>query len=137
EEKLARGDSAAAWRDLATADRLGGQSDSVVKLRPQYAERAPGEGGLNLVAGQTQVALAELDQLQQLGMFGETVRLYRQVSKLLQEAERSAAHGHFSVAAATISQARDLIGKQPTEEGTMEIARQLELRREQMAGKES
>ena len=137
EEKLARGDSAAAWRDLATADRLGGQSDAVVKLRQQYAERALSEVRRNLAAGQTQVALAELDQLQRLGMFGETVRLYRQVSKLLQEAEYSAAHGHFSQAAATISQARDLIGKQPTEEGTMEIARQLELRREQMAGKEA
>jgi FHA domain len=136
-EKLARGDSAAAWRDLATADRLGGQSEAVGKLREQYAERALGEVRRNLAAGQTQVALAELDQLQRLGQFGEKVRLYRQVAKLLQETEHAAAHGHFAQAATTLAQARDLVGKRPSEEGTMEIARQLESRSQQMTGRES
>ncbi|HEY4232425.1 MAG TPA: FHA domain-containing protein [Lacipirellulaceae bacterium] len=137
EEKLARGESAAAWRDLATADLLGGQAEAIGQLRQKYAERALGEARRNLAAGQTQAALAELDQLQRRGMFGETARLYRQIAKLMQDVEREAAHGHFAQATATLARAGDLIGKRPTEEGTMELARQLETRREQIAGRES
>jgi hypothetical protein len=136
-ERLARGDSAAAWRDLATADRLGGQTEGAGQLREQYIERALGEVWRNLAAGQTQSALAGLDQLQRLGMFGETVRLYRQMAKLLQQTERSASHGHIAQAVATLAQARDLIGKPPAEEGTIEIAEQLERRMAQLADRES
>ena len=132
EAAFARGDSIAAWRDLATADRLGGQSAAAARLRQEYLERALREVRRNMVAGQPQAALAELDQLQRRGMCGETARLYRQIAKLVQEADRAAAHGHFAQAAATLSQARDLIGKHPTDEGTMEIAQKLEVRAQQM-----
>ena len=137
EVAFARGDSTAAWRDLATAERLAGQSAATGRLRQQYLERVLGEVRRNLVAGQPQAALAELDQLQRRGMCGETTRLYRQIAKLVQEANRAVAHGHFAQAAATLSQARDLVGKHPTEESTMEIAQKLEARAQQSLDREA
>jgi FHA domain len=137
EEQFVRGDSVAAWRDLAMADRLGGQAEATRRLRDQYAERAMGEARRNLVGGQPQAALAQLDHVQRRGMTSETARLYRQVAKLMQDASRAAAHGHFSEAAATYAKARDLIGKRPCEEGTMEVAQYLEAQGQQALGREA
>src|SRR3990172_6250756 len=50
-DRLAHGDSAAGWRDLATADRLGGEAEAIARLRHHYADRGISEGRHSLAAG--------------------------------------------------------------------------------------
>src|SRR3990172_473035 len=50
-DRFARGESAAGWQDLAVAERLGGQSGAIGKLRQQYAGTALDEVRRYLAAG--------------------------------------------------------------------------------------
>ena len=65
-DRLADGDSAAGWRDLATADKLGGEADAIDRLRHRYAEAVIREAAHYLAAGQAAPALLELDKLHSL-----------------------------------------------------------------------
>ncbi len=59
-DRLAHGDSVAGWRDLATADRLGGEAEAIARLRHQYADNVISEVRHYLAAGQAAPALLEL-----------------------------------------------------------------------------
>jgi hypothetical protein len=137
EEHLARGDSNAAWRDLAVADRLGGQSEAIDDLHQKITERSLEAAVRNLAAGQTQGALDELDRLGHRGLGGENARLLRQVAKLLAEVDFAAAHGHFAQAAATLNQASELIAVAHSRADTMDINEQLDSRKARLASRES
>jgi hypothetical protein len=137
EENLARGDSNAAWRDLAVADRLGGQVAAIDKLREKFAERSLDTAARNLAAGQTKAALDELDRLGRRGLGGERARLLRQVAKMLEDVDFAAAHGHFAQAAAVLCQASELVAGAHSRVDTMDIGRQLESRKAQLASRES
>src|SRR3989337_540478 len=50
-QRVARGDSAAGWQDLAVAERLGGQAEAISKLREQMAAAALDEVRRYLAAG--------------------------------------------------------------------------------------
>ncbi len=62
-DRFARGDSAAGWQDLQVAERLGGQSDAVSKLREQIVTATLDEVRRYLAAGQLSAAVARLAKL--------------------------------------------------------------------------
>ena len=117
--RFARGDSAAGWKDLAIADRLGGQTDAIGRARLSYADQAMHEVRQYLAAGQAVPALTRLEKLQQRGLADEAARLCRQVAQQMHEAEVSADHGHFAEAAAAIGRAASIARLNAKESDTM------------------
>jgi hypothetical protein len=125
-ECFARGETSAGWHDLQQADRLGGQTDAISKLRMQYAERVLSEAQTYVLANQPAAAIALLDKLSRHGLVDERSRMLRQLAQLLQEAERAASHGHFAEAATTVARAAALAERQAAGMSTMdEIAARL------------
>jgi hypothetical protein len=125
-DRLAHGDSAAGWRDLATADRLGGEADAITRLRHQYAESVISEVLHYLAAGQATPALLELDKLHRHGLADERVRACRQIAQLMHEADRSSSRGHFAEASLAIDRAKVLATSYASGKDTMDkIVRRL------------
>jgi hypothetical protein len=125
-DRLAHGDSAGGWQDLATAGRLGGEAETITRLRRQYADRVLDEVCRNLAAGQSTPALLELEKLHRHGLADERVRACRQIGQLMQEAEQASARGHFAEASAAIGRAAGLAASCGAGNDTMEhIARRL------------
>ena len=137
EAQLKQGDSAAAWQDLAMADRLGGQSEAINALRLAFAERTLEEVHSYVVAGQSAAALDRLERLRQRGLFGETARFYQRIATLMQTAHQSALHGHFADASEALAQAKSLAAATSSPKGTMEIVRQLETESGRLAGRDA
>src|SRR3989304_5254711 len=79
-ERFDGGDSAAAWQDLVTADRLGGQDQAIDQLRQQYADRALAEVRRFLAAGEAPAALARLEKLHSKGLSSAPARRYQQIA---------------------------------------------------------
>ncbi len=132
-EWFAAGDSAAGWRDLATADRLGGQAEATARLRQQYAERALAEARRYLAADQAAAALARIEKVRRKGLAGEAVRTLSEIASLASQAEKAAARGHFTEAAEAARKAQELAAEDAAELGTMEIAGRLDQRSESFA----
>src|SRR3954462_353086 len=70
-DRFAVGDSMAGWKDLVTADRLGGQNDAINQLRHDYSESALLDAQKYLAAGEPASALARLEKLQKRGLADE------------------------------------------------------------------
>jgi hypothetical protein len=137
-DRFAHGDSMAGWRDLATADRLGGQSDAINNLRQQYAERIIDEARRFLSAGQPGPAIAQLEKLHKRGLSDDRIRIVRQVATLMHQADNNAKRGHFEEAATSLSQAAALWKPQVTQQGTMdELVAQLGAESQRMASQAS
>jgi hypothetical protein len=130
-DRLARGDSLAAWQDLATADRLGAPSDAILDLRQRYCDQALSEVRRYLAAGQAADALTRLGKLRNRGVSDERVRSLQQIAQLFQAADQAAKHGHFVEASAAITRAAGLAKPQNPGDATMdEIAARLQERDE-------
>src|SRR5262245_49401861 len=82
-DRFARGDSVAGWRDLATADRLGGADEAISRLRGQYEENALNEAHKDLIAGQPDAALARLAKAERHGLLGTASRRCQQIARLV------------------------------------------------------
>jgi hypothetical protein len=125
-DRFTLGDSAAGWRDLQQAARLGGQEAAIATIRSQYVERSMSEARSYLLANQAAAAIAVLEKLVHRGLGDERVRMIRQIAQLVKEAERNAAHGHFAEASAIVSRAAALAQRPAAETGTMsDIAERL------------
>jgi hypothetical protein len=133
-ERFARGDSAAGWRDLAAASRLSGETEAIGRLRKDYAEQTIAEAQSYLAAGQAAPALAQLEKLQKHGLADGRMRVLVRTAELMQQAEQSAARGHFSEAAAALAKAAELAKPQAAGLDTMdEIARRLQADSQRLA----
>jgi hypothetical protein len=104
-ERFAIGDSAAGWKDLNTADRLGCNGDSVNRLRHHYAAQSLAEVRRCLAAGQPAAALARLEKLRERGLIDEQSRTCQQIASRMHEAETWTSRGHFSEAITALRQA--------------------------------
>jgi hypothetical protein len=125
-DRLAHGDSAAGWRDLTTADRLGGEPQTVAQLRQRYADEGIQAACRYLAAGEITLAQAQLEKLHHRGLTDQRVRDCHKIAQLMQEAENAAARGHFSEASAVLARAAGLAGAASAGKGTMdEITRRL------------
>jgi hypothetical protein len=136
-QRFARGDSAAGWQDLQLAERLGGQADAIGKLREQMAAATLEEVRRYLAAGQPAVAQARLAELHRKGLLGETGRMLEQIATSMHDAQNAAQHGRFAEAATAIARAKRLAAEAASGEGTMEIARQLELQSREIASRQT
>src|SRR5436309_7542380 len=63
-DRFAVGDSVAGWKDLVTADRLGGANDAIDKLRHEYSDAALCGARKYLAAGEPGSAFLRLEKLQ-------------------------------------------------------------------------
>ncbi len=136
-KRFTRGDSLAGWQDLAVAERLGGQSEAIGKLREQVAATALDEARGYLVAGQPAAAQARLAKLDRKGLLGEAGRRLEQVAQAMQQAQEAAQHGRYAAAMAALEQAMRLVSDGVSGEGTMEIAHQLESQGREIAGRQT
>lgn len=127
------GDSAAGWKDLNAADRLGGNAEAVNRLRHYYADQSLRDVRRCLAAGQPAPALARLEKLRQRGLDDEPTRNCRQVAALMQETDQWAARGHFAEAISANNRAAAVARLQAKEPGIMdEVAAQLHSDRERL-----
>jgi uncharacterized protein YoaH (UPF0181 family) len=125
-ERFARGESAAGWQDLATADRLGAPAEAIARLKQQYADAVLDEVMSDLAAGQAAAALEEIHKLHAHGLADGRARACRQIAQLMRDSSQAAARGHFAEAATTASRAEALAKSHTTGPGTMErIAKRL------------
>ncbi|HEX2476881.1 MAG TPA: FHA domain-containing protein [Lacipirellulaceae bacterium] len=125
-ERFAHGDSTAGWRDLATADRLGGERQAIAQLKQRYADEGLHEVHRYLAAGQVAMALTQLEKMHHRGLADHRVRVCRQIAQLMQEAENFASRGHFAEGSTALTQAAALAAAEPAGNGTMdEITRRL------------
>ena len=104
-DRFAHGDSAAGWRDLATADRLGGEAEAIAQLRHQYADERDQRSAALSGGRPGRSGIARLEKLERHGLADERVRACRQIAQLMQEADQSSARGHFAEASAAIARA--------------------------------
>jgi FHA domain len=119
-ERFAQGDSMGGWRDLTTADRLGGEGQVIAQLRKRYADEVIDEVNRYLATGQIALALARLDKLQHYGLADQRVRFCRQMAQLMQDAEQSSARGYFTEGSAALVRAAALAAAQGSGKGTMD-----------------
>jgi hypothetical protein len=136
-DRFARGDSAAGWQDLQVAERLGGQSDAVAKLREQMVAATLDEARRYLAAGQASAAAARLAKLRRKGLMGEAGRMLERIANSMFDAEKAAGHGRFAEASAALQRARALACDASPAEGTMDIARQIESRTRELAAQQT
>ncbi len=108
------------------AERLGGQTEAIGKLRDEIAEKSLDEVRRYLAAGESAAARAQLAKLHRKALLGEAGRMLEQIANSMHEAQNAARHGHFAEAAAAIERAKELAADGSSRAGTMEIARQLE-----------
>jgi hypothetical protein len=87
-ERFAFGDTAAGWCDLATANRLGGESGAIAELRRRYADEIVDEVCRYIAAGEVAAALDQLEKLKKRGLADERVRIARRIAQLMQQAEQ-------------------------------------------------
>lgn len=132
-ERFSRGDSAAGWQDLLVAERLGGQGAAVGQVRDAYVATALAEVRRYLASGQPAPALARLAKLHRRGLSGEAGRMLDQIAHSMHDAQVAAQHGRFAEASAALERAQGLAADRKCGEGTMEIARQLEVQARQVA----
>jgi hypothetical protein len=119
-ERFERGESSAGWHDLQQADRLGGQSDAIGRIRGEYARRLLGEAQTYVLAKQPAAAMTLLDKLSRRGLDDERSRKLRQIAQLLHDAQNTAAHGHFVEASAVLARAATLAKHQLAGMSTMD-----------------
>jgi hypothetical protein len=119
-ERFAHGDSAAGWRDLATADRLGGEPQTIAQLRQDYVDDGINQVQRYLAAGDISLACAQLEKLRQRGLMEQRVRDCHKIAQHMQEAENSAARGHFAEAVAAVERAAALAAAASAGKGTMD-----------------
>jgi len=120
------GDSAAGWKDLNAADRLGGNAEAVNRLRHYYADQSLRDVRRWLAAGQPAPVITRLEKLRQRGLDDEPTRSYRQVAALMQESEQLALSGHFHEAITANRRAAAVARLLTKEPGIMdEVAAQL------------
>src|ERR1700759_1757467 len=62
-DRFAIGDSAAGWRDVHPADRLGGQPDAITLLRQTYQDHSLHDIRHCLASGQPTTAITRLEKL--------------------------------------------------------------------------
>jgi hypothetical protein len=113
--RFALGDTAAGWKDLLTADRLGGQMDAINQVQHDYANTTLRAVLRYLVAGEPESALNRLEKLRKRGLADESVRTLTQVAQLMQESGKLAAHGHFAEALAPVRRALGIINLQTSQ----------------------
>jgi hypothetical protein len=135
-ERLASGESAAGWHDLAIAERLGGQSQAIDRLREQVAARTLDEVRRYLSAGQPSAALARLEKLRRKRLLGESARLLEEIATAVQNSQTAAQHGRFAEAAVALDRGKRLASEASLEEGTMEITRCLEAQSREVADRQ-
>ncbi len=134
ESRFAVGDSAAGWRDLNAADRLGGNGEAVNRIRHNYANQSLSEVRRYLAANQSAPALARLEKLNQRGLADERIRECQQVATLMQEAEVYSARGHISEAVTAVKRAAAVAALQQKEPGIMdEVAAHLHSEQQRLA----
>ncbi len=136
-ERLVRGESAAGWRDLETANRLGGRPDAIAQVRRRYAEQILDEAWRSLVAGDAEATLARIEKLQQHGLMDEPSRGCRQIAAFVRDASVSAARGHFAEATDALAKAKALVTEQSVQDSTsgkhtMDFARRLDAESERL-----
>jgi hypothetical protein len=136
-DRFARGNSAAGWQDLQVAERLGGQSDAVAKLREQLVAATLDEARRYLAAGQASAAIGRLMKLGRKGLLGESGRMLEQIANSMFDAEKAAGHGRFAEATASLQRARALASDVSPSEGTMELTRHLESRGRELAAQQT
>ncbi len=107
-DRFALGDTSAGWQDLQVADRLGGQVETVNQVRHDYADTTLQEVRKYLAAGEPAPALFRLEKLKKRGLADEHVRACTQIAQCMQESAKSAAHGHFTEASASIRHAQTI-----------------------------
>lgn len=107
-DRFALGDTAAGWKDLAAADRLGGQVDEVNRVRHNYADAALAGARKYLAAGEPASALARLEKLHKRGLVDDQAHTCTQIAQLMQDSAKLATHGHFSEALPPLRHARTL-----------------------------
>jgi hypothetical protein len=135
-QRLAHGDTAAGWQDLATADRLGAESGAIAELRRRYADDTIEEANRYLAAGQVAAALAQLEKLNKRALADERVRFGCQIAQLMQQADQNAVRGHFAEAMETIERAAALVNAAGPGKDTMhKIAGRLQEESERLAKK--
>jgi hypothetical protein len=130
---FAQGDSAAGWRDLATADRLGGQTEAISRLRREHADCTLAEIRRYLAADQASAALSRLENLRRKGLADEASRALQQIATLVHQADEAATRGHFPEALEAVRRAQELAAEDAAEHGTMEIAQRLSQRSDEIA----
>jgi len=119
-DRFVRGDSTAGWKDLAIADRLGGQADAIIQVRRTYTANSLKEVRQYVLAGQPEPALSRLEKLQRRGMADEAARRLAEIARLMQQGQASAAHGHFVDAAAAFHRASGIASLSLTGKDTMD-----------------
>jgi hypothetical protein len=119
-DRFAIGDSAAGWRDVNTADRLGGSTEAITVLRQNYEDHSLRDVCHCLASGQPAAAVARLEKLRKRGVATERSRDFQQIAAAMQEAQQFAARGHFSEAAAALNPAIRLTQLGQPEPGTMD-----------------
>jgi hypothetical protein len=130
---FADGDSAAGWKDVNAADRLGGNSDTIHRIRHNYVTQSLSEVRRYLAANQPAPALARLDKLRQRGLMDEQVRGCERLASLMQEAEIWAARGHFVEARTAINRAAAVAALERKEPSIMdEVAAGLNAEQERL-----
>src|SRR4051812_28694994 len=107
-DRFALGDSVAGWKDLLTADRLGGANEAIDKLKHDYSDAALRDAQKYMAAGEPASALLRLEKIKKRGPSAEPTRPCIQVAQLMQESANWAAHGLFAEAAAPIRRAQHL-----------------------------
>jgi hypothetical protein len=130
---FANGDSAAGWKDVNAANRMGGNSDTINRIRQNYAAQSLAEVRRYLAASQPAPALARLDKLRQRGLMDEQIRSCERLGSLMQEAEIWAARGHFVEARTAINRAAAIAALERKEPGIMdEVAAGLKAKQERL-----
>ena len=119
-DRFALGDTSAGWKDLQTADRLGGQLEAVNQIRHDYADSALRDVRRYLAAGEPASALARLEKLQKRGLNDEHIRTNTQIAQLMQESAKLAGHGHFVEASAAIRRAQSFTKLESISPGIMD-----------------
>jgi hypothetical protein len=132
-DRFALGDSAAGWRDMNTADRLGGEPDAITVLRQNYQDHSLHDIRHCLALGQPETAIRRLEKLHKRGLSTDRTRDLQQIASAMQQAQQSTARGHFSEASAAFSSAIRVTQLQQPEPGTMdEVAAYLESERDRV-----
>lgn len=104
-KRAALGETAAGWRDLETAVKIGAVPPTVAPLRDALVARTVLDAESFLAANEPEAALARLADLDRRGALNQSARETRQVAERLIEARAAARRGKFSQAADVLESA--------------------------------
>ena len=104
-----RGDAEAAWRDLESARRLVGESETVHTARTELVAIAMAEVTECLEKGETPVAIQKLTALERRGIRDEMMRQAREAARHLESARHLAQKGKFNEALEQLKQSSRLL----------------------------